>query len=61
MSTSDGRASVLAFDPVLDASLTALFAVDIPVPVLDRLDDRIRHGLRTWSPRPGRLARFRPG
>ena len=61
MSTSDGRASVLAFDFVLDASLTALFAVDIPVPVLDRLDDRIRHGLRTWSPRPGRWARFRPG
>lgn len=61
MSTSDGRASVLASDPVLDASLTALFAVDIPISVLDRMDDRIRHGLRTWTPRPGRLARFRPG
>jgi hypothetical protein len=61
VSTSDGRASVLASDPALDASLTALFAVDIPVAVLDRLDDRIRQGLRTWSPRPGRLVRFRPG
>ena len=61
MSTSDGRASVLASDPILDASLTALFAVDIPVPILDRLDDRIRQGLRTWSPPPGRFVRFRPG
>lgn len=61
MSTSDGRATVFASDPVLDASLAALFAVDIPVSVLDRMDDRIRHGLRTVTPRPGRLARLRPG
>lgn len=61
MSTSDGRASVLALDSALDASLTALFAVDIPVAVLDRMDDRVRRGLRTWSPPPGRLTRFRPG
>jgi hypothetical protein len=61
VSTSDGRASVLASDLALDANLTALFAVDMPVAVLDRLDDRIRQGLRTWSPRPGRLVRFRPG
>lgn len=61
MSTSDGRASVLVSDSTVDASLTALFAVEIPAPVLDRLDERIRQGLRMWSPRPGRLARFRPG
>jgi hypothetical protein len=61
VTTSDGRASVLVSDPTLDASLTALFAVDIPVSVLDGIDHRIQHGLRTWSPRPGRMARFRPG
>jgi hypothetical protein len=61
VSTSDGRASVLASDPGLDASLTALFAVDVPANVLDALDDRIRRGLQTWNPGRGRLTRLRPG
>jgi hypothetical protein len=61
VSISDGRGSPLAADSRLEASLTALFAVDIPVGVLDRLDQRLEEGLRTWRPRATRRSRFRPG
>ena len=61
MSTTDERASVLAFNSALDASLAELFAVDMPEAVRVGIDNRIREGLRTWSPARRRLARFRPG
>ena len=61
MSISDGRGSVPAAESRLDASLTDLFAVDIPAGVLDRLDERVQQGLRTWRPRTTRRSRFRPG
>ena len=61
MSISDGRGSALAADSRLDASLTHLFAVDIPASVLDRLDERVQQGLRTWRPRTTRRSRLRPG
>jgi hypothetical protein len=60
VSTSDGRGAMFA-DPALESGLTALFAVEIPAPVLDRLDERIRERVRTWGPPRRRLARFRPG
>lgn len=61
MSTSDGLGAVVAADPALESSLTALFAVEIPAPVLDRLDERIRDRLDRWTPHAGRRSRFRPG
>ncbi len=61
MTTSDGSGAVFGADLALESSLSALFAVEIPAPVLDRLDQRIRERLETWAPSPGRLSRFRPG
>jgi len=61
VSISDGRSSALGADSRLDASLTDLFAVDIPVDVLDRLDERVQQVLRTWRPRATGPSRFRPG
>lgn len=61
MTTSDGSGGVFGADLTLESSLSALFAVEIPAPVLDRLDQRIRERLQTWAPAPGRLSRFRPG
>ena len=61
MSISDGRGPAIAADIRLEASLTDLFAVDIPVGVLRRLDERVGQSLRTWRPRPTRRSRLRPG
>jgi hypothetical protein len=61
VSISDGRGPALAADGQLEASLTDLFAVDIPAGVLDRLDERVQLGLRTWRPRAIRRSRLRPG
>jgi hypothetical protein len=61
VSISDGRVSSLAADGGLESSLTDLFAVAIPVEVLDRLDERVRRDIGAWRPRPTRRSRFRPG
>src|SRR5258706_7973114 len=61
VSISDGRGYAPAADSRLDASLSGLFAVDIPTGVLDRLDERVQQGLRTWRPRATRRSRLRPG
>jgi hypothetical protein len=61
VSISDGRGPALAADGRLEASLTDLFAVDIPAGVLDRLDERVGQSIRTWRPRPTRRSRLRPG
>lgn len=58
MPTSDARASEAA----LSADLRALFAVEIPVAVLDRLDERIRTGVQAHRPPLATTqARLRPG
>jgi hypothetical protein len=61
VTTSDGRGAALAADGRLDASLTDLFAVDIPPRVLNRLDERVGQGLRIWRPDATRRSRLRPG
>ncbi len=61
MTTSDGSGAVFGADLALESSLSALFAVEIPARVQDRLDQRIRERLETWAPSPGRLSRFHPG
>jgi hypothetical protein len=61
VSTTDWGAGLAAPDPVLEAGLAELFAVDMPDAVGVTIDRRIREGLRTWSPARSRVARFRPG
>ena len=58
---SDGRGVGSAAAPSIEAELADLFAVAIPAPVLDRLDERVRRALGTWSPAAPRSSRLRPG
>jgi hypothetical protein len=61
VSTTDGRSSALTAERRLDASLTDLYAADIPREVLDRLDERVEQALGQWRPRAARRFRLRPG
>jgi hypothetical protein len=61
VSNADVTALPSASDRRLEASLTDLFAVDLPAGVRARIDDRIDRRLRAWSPGAGRRSRLRPG
>jgi hypothetical protein len=61
VSTTDARwSNPLAVGP-LDADLLDLFAVQPPAAVIDRLDERVRRTLQTWTPGAARRPGHRPG
>src|SRR6185436_15094327 len=58
---SDRRGDGCAAASSIEADLTGMFAVPIPSPVLEGLDERIRRVLEAWTPPPSQPFRHRPG
>ena len=61
MTMSDRRGDGCAAASSIEADLTGMFAVPIPSPVLEGLDERIRRVLESWTPPPSQPFRHRPG